>query len=98
MANSDSVTEGKRVHGENVTLGPVREEMCLHEKPHREARVLFFANRSKLKRHTKAVKQYLTRKEWRREGQSCTLEGRQERTHRTKKGLRETEREKQNNI
>lgn len=60
-----------------MTLATIHEEMYLHEKPYREGQIFFFffANRSKLKRHTKAVKQYLTRKEWRREGQSCTLEG-----------------------
>lgn len=42
----------------------------------------------------KAVKQYLTRKEWRKGGQSCSLEKLQKKTHRTKKGLRERKRDK----
>lgn len=44
--------------------------------------------------------QYLTRKEWRKGEQSCSLEELQKKTHRTKKGLRERKRkrEKQKNI
>lgn len=57
-------------------------------------------NRRKFRRNIKAVKQYLTRKEWRKGEQSCSLEELQKKTHRTKKGLRERKRkrEKQKNI
>lgn len=55
---------------------------------HRSQDILF-ANKCKLKRHIKAVKQYLTRKEWKKGEQSCSLEELQKKTHRTKKGLRE---------
>lgn len=58
------------------------------EAIHRSQHVLF-ADRSKLKRHIKAVKQYLTRKEWKKGEQSCSLEEWQKKSHRTEKGLRE---------
>ena len=71
----------------NMTGGAACEEMYLYEKPYTEVKIL--ANKSKLKRHIKAVKQYLTRKEWKKRGQSCSLVELQKKTHRTKKGLRE---------
>ena len=70
-----------------MTGGAACEEMYLYEKPYTEVKIL--ANKSKLKRHIKAVKQYLTRKEWKKRGQSCSLVELQKKTHRTKKGLRE---------
>jgi len=85
--NDDLMTEKRRVHGGNVTGGAACEEMYLYEKPYTEVKIL--ANKSKLKRHIKAVKQYLTRKEWKKGGQSCSLVELQKKTHRTKKGLRE---------
>ena len=42
-----------------------------------------------MKRHIKAVKQYLTRKEWEKGEESCSLEELQKKTHRAKEGLRE---------
>ena len=70
-----------------MTGGAACEEMYLYEKPYTEVKIL--ANKSKLKRHIKAVKQYLTRKEWKKRGQSCSLVELQKKTHRTKKGPRE---------
>lgn len=48
-----------------------------------------------MKRHIKAVKQYLTRKEWKKGEQSCSLEELQKKTHRTKKGLRERKKKRE---
>lgn len=89
------------MQGGNLTLETVRR--CSNMRSHTEKSTYFvatyFANRSKLKRHIKAIKQYLTRKEWRKGEQSCSLEELQKKTHRTKKGLREREkREKQKSI
>lgn len=57
-------------------------------------------NQQKQIQNIKAVKQYLTRKEWRKGEQSCSLEELQKKTHRTKRGLRERKRkrDKQKNI
>lgn len=62
---------------------------CIYTRSHIQKSNILFANRSKWKRHIKAVRQYLTRKEWKKGEQSCSLEELQKKTHRTKKGLRE---------
>lgn len=69
-------------------------DASIREAIHRSQNILF-ANRSKWKRHKKAVKQYLTRKEWKKGEQSCSLEELQKKTHRTKKGLRERKKKRE---
>lgn len=46
----------------------------------------------------KSSKQYLTRKEWKKGEQSCSLEELQKKSHRTEEGLREGKKKKQKSI
>lgn len=46
----------------------------------------------------KSRKQYLTRKEWKKGEQSCSLEELQKKSHRTEEGLREGKKKKQKSI
>lgn len=46
----------------------------------------------------KSSKQYLTRKEWKKGGQSCSLEELRKKSHRTEEGLREGKKKKQKSI
>lgn len=92
--NDDLMTEKRRVHGGNVTGGAACEEMYLYEKPYTEVKIL--ANKSKLKRHIKAVKQYLTRKEWKKGDKAVVWWSYKRKPTEQRRGLeKERKREKQ---
>lgn len=88
------MTEDREVQGGKVTLQWfVRRRIYMRSCT--ETSTHCTGKQSKVKRHVRAVKQYLTRKEWKEGEQSCSLEELQKRTHRAKKGLGEREKERE---
>lgn len=93
MTNNDFMTE-KSAWWQWNSRDCLWGDVSIWEAIHRSQNILF-ANRGKLKKHIKAVKQYLTRKEWKKGEQSCSLEELQKKSHRTKKGLRERKKKRE---